>query len=109
MKKLSQCAVCLVFVLFVFFAYPTGTKTSPIDATPGPHIEVCSNGIVYVPAGTRFVTCRGRVMEVIAIVSLAEGTEAAGGCQCPLCCGGLCTVTVRCGMPGGLCVMYLAC
>ena len=131
MKKFLNYLAGIVLLLFLIMVYPAETGSTQEAPSASPYVEVCSRGIVYLPAGTRFVTCHGRIMEVIAIVPLAEGAGAqkASGCHCPNCCGGVCTVIVRCtdapeaasesnecpsesnsaSGGGGLCTVYLAC
>ncbi|MEW5900404.1 MAG: hypothetical protein AB1715_02965 [Acidobacteriota bacterium] len=120
-------------VIFLVSAYPAGTKDALMYADTSQYIEVCSSGLAYVPPETRYVTCQGKVMKVLAIVPLeeAEGAQTEGGgaddCYCPRCCGGVCAVIVSCGAvpetaaayesgrdsgspkAGGLCTIYLAC
>ena len=109
MKKLLKCLFGTAVVVFLMTAnssQPVAEELAPAEAK---YIEVCSNGTVYVPPDTKFVTCRGRVMRVIAIVSLEAGTRSApADCYCPKCCEGQCGVTVACE-GGGLCVLFLLC
>jgi len=119
--------VSAAVVLFVS-AYSAGTKATGIAESSPKYIEVCSRGTVYLPPGTEYVTCRGKVMKVIGIVPLVEGAQTLGSCFCPNCCGGYCTVTVACenkvgnsaeeesyhsgqksSTAGGLCTAYLSC
>jgi len=109
MKKFPKCLVGLVTVVFIVTAYASGPKVRELASSSSKYIEVCRNGIVYLPPETKFVTCHGRVMRVIAIVSLEGKAEATPeDCDCPRCCNGACAITVSCG-GGGLCVAYLAC
>src|SRR4030042_3812379 len=100
MKASLKFLVGLASIICFFPAY----SSAPIngDATPaaGKYIEVCSNGTVYVPPETKFVTCYGRIMRVIAIVSTGAQVQATPDCNCPRCCDGACAVTVSCG--GGM-------
>ena len=109
MKMFSKCLVGLATVFFLVTAYSSGPIASE-PASPSPkYIEVCSHGTVYLPPDTKFVTCYGRVMKVIAIApSEARVQGGAQDCNCPRCCDGACAVTVSCG-GGGLCVAYLGC
>lgn len=109
MKRLAKIILGLSFVVFLVTAYSGGTKAVGVAAPSGRFIEVCSNGTVYLPPGTRFVTCQGKVMRVIAIVSADDGAQLLRSCDCPDCCGGGCAVTVSCGSGGGLCTAYLSC
>jgi hypothetical protein len=120
-------------VVLLVSAYSAGTKDAAMYADTSQYIEVCSRGLAYVPMETRYVTCQGKVMRVIAIVPTREGEEAqtqaegGGDCLCPRCCGGFCGVIVTCGSAepeaagnergpnsessgaGGLCTLYVAC
>jgi len=133
MKKSARLFIGLAAVLALVTAYSTGTKATDAASSSASYIEVCSRGVVYVPPGTRYVTCQGKVMRVLGMVPLRDGEyvpEAAGGddCYCPHCCGGACGVVVACGSAfeaeangsdprferrgaanGGLCTMYLYC
>ena len=133
MKKLSKVIVGLGAVVVLISAYSMGTVGTARSGDASSYIEVCSQGVVYVPPGTRYVTCHGKVMKVMGIVSGEEGAESksgggAGDCYCPKCCGGYCAVIVHCGpVPESsagaedclsgprtnsgnqLCTMYLAC
>lgn len=109
MKKPLKCLFGMAVVVFLVTAYSLQPVAEELPPTEARYIEVCSNGTVYVPPDTKFVTCRGRVMRVIAIVSVEVGTRAAPvDCYCPKCCDGQCGVTVACEN-GGLCVLFLAC
>jgi hypothetical protein len=56
-------------------------------------IEVCSNGIAYVPLDTKFVKCNGIVRQVRKFTkTITEGEEP---CKCPECCDGWCYVVVN--------------
>jgi hypothetical protein len=130
MRMLVKTVIATAAVALLVTAFSAGTKaTNSADRSPK-YIEVCSRGTVYLPPGTEYVTCRGKVMKVIGIVPLAPGQASAGGgdCSCPQCCGGYCTVTVSCQSridtsedssenssgpcasgAGGLCVVYISC
>ncbi len=130
MKSWARIFISILSAVVMVTAFSAGTKAT---ATAGGHpkyIEVCSNGTVYLPPGTKFVTCHGKVMKVIAIIPLEENQmQTMEDCSCPRCCGGTCTVTVSCGAEpepssttdncpgaisnmsrsGSLCTVYLAC
>jgi hypothetical protein len=130
MRILVKSVIVSAAVVLLVTAFSAGTKaTTSADRSPK-YIEVCSRGTVYLPPGTEYVTCRGRVMKVLGIVPLVPGQESAGSgdCACPNCCGGACTVTVSCQSKidtseeatenssgprssgaGSLCVVYLSC
>ncbi len=128
MKKIWKYFVGVVLVVLLVSAYSAGTKGKEVTSSSPKYIEVCSAGTAYLPPGTKFVTCHGKIMEVIDVVPLVGGEQMLGGCDCPRCCNGFCTVTVRCGAApepsseadkvrtgkkslgsGGLCTAYLAC
>src|SRR4030042_2132774 len=94
--------------VFFITAYSTGPIVREVAADWSKYIEVCSNGIVFLPPETKLVTCHGRVMRVIAVVPMGAQTQVTANCNCPRCCDGACAVTVSCG-GGGLCVAYLGC
>jgi hypothetical protein len=117
-------------VVLLVSVYSAGTKATGTAESSAKYIEVCNRGTVYVPPGTEYVTCHGKVMKVIAIVPFVDGAQTlgGGGCFCPKCCGGACVVTVACenkvgdsteeesyrwgqrsSSAGGLCTLYLAC
>jgi hypothetical protein len=130
MKMLAKTLTGLLFVGFMVTAYSVGTVAAPAEESFSGYIEVCSQGTVYLPPGTRYVTCHGKVMRVVGIVRLTDAQKAApGNCYCPECCGGFCAVIVSCGGAaetatstaaspddtdlhedtGDLCTVYLAC
>src|SRR4030042_846995 len=93
MKKLSKVIVGVGCVVVLVSAYSMGTMDTGMSADASSYIEVCSQGIVYVPPGTRYVTCHGKIMKVMGIVSREDGEQIDGGggagdCYCPKCCGG---------------------
>ena len=109
MKAAAKCLVGLAVILFLFTAYSSAPVNRDAAPPAGKYIEVCSNGTVYVPPETKFVTCYGRIMRVIAIVPAGAQTMGGGvDCNCPRCCDGSCGVTVSCG-GGSLCTMWLGC
>jgi len=108
MKRFPRYLVGLVTVVFLVTAYASGPKAREVASNSSKYIEVCSNGTVYLPPDTKFVTCHGRVMRVIAVIPSGTQAKAAPDCNCPRCCDGACAVTVSCG-GGGLCTVYLAC
>jgi len=108
MKRLARGLIGAAIALMFLTAYSSKPVVTEVAADSSKFIEVCSNGVVYLPPGTKFVTCYGRVMRVVAIVSSGEQVQLMGGCNCPRCCDGACAVTVSCG-GGDLCVAYLAC
>ena len=128
MKKVSKCLLAALFVAFLAAAFPAGDGESAAPPESARLIEVCSNGIVYLPPGTKYVTCRGKIMKVLAIVPLTKGAKTETDCDCPNCCAGACGITVTCdGMEespagtndcgcwkrsaaaSGLCTAYLSC
>ncbi len=130
MRNWARIFVATLSAVVMVTAFWAGTKATATAEAGSKYIEVCSNGVVYVPPGTKFVTCRGKVMKVIAIVPRLENQrESMEDCYCPDCCGGACAVTVSCGNEpepsaqsgncpdgagamnrgGSLCTAYLAC
>ncbi len=130
MKKLSKCLLAALFFALLAAAFSAGNSGDEAAQAQlsAKLIEVCSNGIVYVPPGTKYVTCRGKIMKVLAIVPKVEGVQTETDCNCPNCCGGWCGVTVSCeameepsagqdgcgcgkgtAAGGGLCTAFLGC
>ena len=133
MKKSARFIFGLAAVVALVTAYSAGTKATEASSSSSACIEVCGRGLVYVPPGTRYVTCRGKVMRVLGMVPLRDGEnvpegQAGDDCYCPKCCGSACAVIVACesaletssngadrrfeprsAAAGGLCTMYLAC
>jgi hypothetical protein len=83
--------ISAILILFLGLSAGVATKPEPIDGEK--IIEVCMNGIVYVPPGTKYVTCRGKIMKIIRITPYKRGDES---CVCPRCCDGICAVIVSC-------------
>ncbi len=71
MRKALKHFVWLIVVIFLVSSYSGGTKATAVAQKSSRYIEVC-RGLAYLPHGTEYVTCRGRVMKVIAIVPLAQ-------------------------------------
>jgi len=133
MKRLSKVIVGLGAVVVLVSVYSTEAVDTGMSADASSYIEVCSQGLAHVPPGTRYVTCHGKVMKVLGMISSEEGAQiesggGAGDCYCPKCCGGYCAVIVSCGpVPesaagtsdctsgprtdsgNSLCTLYLAC
>ena len=94
--------VCLVFAAFLYAAI---SANSYVNESMG-LIEVCANGTVYVPAGTKLVKCNGIVRRVIRSGEmLAAGQE---DCRCPKCCSGDCFIPVLDEM-GNIRFIWLSC
>ena len=130
MKKVSKCLVAALFISFMVAAFSAGHGGSAAAQAQlsAKLIEVCSNGIVYLPPHTKYVTCRGKIMKVLTIVPRVEGVQTETDCDCPNCCSGMCGITVYCEeVPepsqtaddcgcgkrtvagGGLCTAFLSC
>jgi hypothetical protein len=100
MKKwLTRMAVAAVVVLLTgISSLGVQSELYPVDES---HlIEVCADGIVYVPPGTKFVRCNGKIRKVDRIEEgVFRGEES---CRCPNCCQGMCWVVVACSpLPQG--------
>jgi len=94
--------VCLVLAAFLYAAISANSYVSESKGL----IEVCSNGTVYVPAGTKFVKCNGIVRRIIRTGDvLAAGQE---DCKCPKCCSGDCYIPVMDEM-GDIRLVWLSC
>jgi hypothetical protein len=57
-------------------------------------VEVCNNGIAYVPRGTKFVKCHGIVKKIVIFESGATVDEDCA-CLNQKCCDGLCYVFIE--------------
>jgi hypothetical protein len=97
-QKKHQVAISLFFI-FVFSTLAVIHAKSELNEKEG-IIEVCKNGIVYVPPETKFVKCFGKIMKIKRITPYLRGDE---NCICPRCCGGECAIIISCeGDPASL-------
>lgn len=106
----------IIFAVFVF----TEIKAESFPDGKERIIEVCSEGVVYVPHGTKLVKCNGKVKKVLGITPY-NPILLGGECICWNCCGGECAVIISCdGLPGefsdsdsstqgSLCLIWLFC
>jgi hypothetical protein len=113
MKRFWCFLVGMIVVIFLTTAFSAAPKATEMASSPEGLIEVCNRGTAYVPPGTEFVTCQGRVMRVVGRVSLrgdkgAQEAQVIGGCWCPKCCDGACAVAVS-GGGSEIYILYLAC
>lgn len=107
-------AFLLIFAVFVFTEIKAKSHLDGQDRI----IEVCSEGVVYVPPGTKYVKCNRKVKKVIRITPYQRGDE---NCLCPSCCGGICGVIISCdaepekfsdsdsSVQGMLCILWMNC
>ena len=107
----------LIFAIFVF----TEIKAESFPGGKDRIIEVCSEGLVYVPPGTKIVKCMGKIKKVIKVVPYLPDQREDGSCLCPNCCGGECAVIISCDAQlrefsdadsspqGSLCAMWIDC
>ncbi|OGD19349.1 MAG: hypothetical protein A2W03_18665 [Candidatus Aminicenantes bacterium RBG_16_63_16] len=114
MKRLLKIVAGMILVIFLTTAYSAAPKATEFAPDYSALVEVCDQSGAYIPPGTRYVTCQGRVMRVLGIVPKTDKDDraeanGAGDCYCPRCCDGACAVIVTCGSGGGMCVLYLAC
>ena len=110
----------LIFAIFVF----TEIKAESHPERSEGIIEVCAEGVVYVPPGTKIVKCNGKVRKVLGVtpyqtVLMREGDDES--CLCWSCCGGACGIIVSCDAEpqefsdsdssrgGSLCLLWLDC
>jgi len=93
MKKLRKHPLLISMMLILVFSLSAGVKTDlyPVDGEK--IIEVCRNGIVYLPPGTEYVKCMGVVKKILRITPYLRGDES---CICPKCCDGECAIIVSC-------------
>ena len=107
----------LIFAIFVF----TEIKAESFPGGKDRIIEVCSEGLVYVPPGTKIVKCMGKVKKIIRVLPYNPDLREGESCLCWNCCGGECGVVIACdGKPGefsdsdsiakgSLCVLWVDC
>jgi hypothetical protein len=97
--------IALFFLVSSAFLYAALAANSYVNESSR-YIEVCANGIVYVPLNTKFVKCFGVIRKVDHFSDvLTEGVE---DCRCPKCCGGECFVVVA-AENGGFRFIWLSC
>ncbi len=83
----------LIFAIFVFTeikaeSHPNGKERI---------IEVCAEGVVYVPPGTKLVKCNGKVKKVLGVTPYQTAIMREGdSCLCWDCCGGACGIIISC-------------
>lgn len=84
-----------VVVLVVLFAgiSSMGEQAELYPVNEHELIEVCADGVVYVPPGTKFVLCNGKIRRVLRI---EEGVRELEECRCPKCCDDACYIVVAC-------------
>lgn len=97
--------IALFFLVSSAFLYAAIAASSYVDESSR-YIEVCANGIVYVPLNTKFVKCFGVIRKVVRFGDvLTEGVE---DCRCPKCCDGDCYVLVA-DEHGGIRFLWASC
>jgi len=102
-KKIKYIALfCLVSSAFLYAAIAANSFANESSR----YIEVCANGIVYVPPNTKFVKCYGVIRKVIRFSDVL--TESMEDCKCPKCCYGECYVPVISEM-GEIRIMWMSC
>lgn len=85
----------LIFAIFVF----TEIKAESFPERNERIIEVCSEGVVYVPYGTKLVKCNGKVKKVLGMTPYQPTMERGGeegSCLCWDCCGDACGIIISC-------------
>jgi hypothetical protein len=105
--KMSKTAkfIALFFLVSSAFLYAAIAANSFVNES-SKFIEVCANGIVYVPANAKFVKCYGVIRKVIRFSDVL--TESMEDCRCPKCCDGDCYVLVV-SESGDIRVMWISC
>jgi hypothetical protein len=102
-KKIKY--IALFFLVSSAFLYATLAAYSYVNESSR-YIEVCANGIVYVPLNTKYVKCFGVIRKVDHFSDvLTMGVE---DCHCPKCCGGDCYVVVA-DEHGGFRFLWASC
>jgi len=121
MKRQKKYQVLLSFLLILaVFIFTEIKAESHLDGKDR-IIEVCSEGVVYVPTGTKIVKCMGKVMKVIGVTPYQPDLVLNESCTCPNCCEGECAIIIACDFEPGefsdydssakgtLCVLLLDC
>ena len=92
MIKLFTRMAVVVLVILVAGISSMGVQSElyPVDGSK--LIEVCADGIVFVPPGTKLVRCNGKIRKVLYF----EEGVSKDNCKCPHCCEGVCYVVVIC-------------
>ena len=118
-QKKSQIIASFVLILAIFIF--TEIKAESLSDGKDRIIEVCSEGVVYVPPGTKIVKCMGKVRKVKKITPYQLLQRLDESCLCPNCCGGECGVIISCDGQigesfdsdsmgqGSLCVLWMDC
>lgn len=97
--------IALFFLVSAAFFY-AALRTNSFAAESSKYIEVCANGIIYVPANTKFVKCYGVIRKVVRFSDvLTEGLE---DCKCPKCCDGGCYVFIA-SESGDIHILWMSC
>jgi hypothetical protein len=97
--------ITLFFLVSSAFLYAAVAANSFVNES-SKYIEVCANGIVYIPANTKFVKCYGVIRKVIRFSDvLTLGME---DCKCPKCCNGECYVFIA-SESGDIRTLWLSC
>lgn len=102
-KKIKY--IALFFLVSSAFLYAAIAANSFVNESSR-YIEVCANGIVYVPPNTKFVKCYGVIRRVIRFSDVL--TLVIEDCKCPKCCDGECYVPVISEM-GDIRIMWMSC
>jgi hypothetical protein len=97
--------IALFFLVSSAFLYAAIAANSYVNESKG-YIEVCANGIVYVPLNTKFVKCYGVIRKVVRFSDVL--IESVEDCRCPKCCDGDCYVIVA-SDSGGFRFIWLSC
>ena len=106
----------LIFAIFIF----KEIKSKSLLVGKERIIEVCSEGVVYVPPGTKVVKCMGIVKRVIRVIPYQPDLRIGESCLCWECCDGECAIIITCDMEPGelldsdttngtLCLLWLDC
>ena len=119
MKILRKYPLSISLMLVLVFSLSAGVKMDFYPNDGEQLKEVCRQGIVYLPPGTKYIKCNGKVKRINRITPLTDEGES---CICPQCCGGECAVIVSCdvyfeqsdcGYDGhdqiGLCLIWIDC
>ena len=112
--------IASVLIIFAIFVFTEIKAESSLDGNAR-IIEVCSEGVVYVPPGTKIVKCMGKIKKVRRVTPYQPDLRLDESCICPYCCEDECGVIIACDaepgeyseidtiIQGSLCILWLDC
>ena len=94
MRLLRRYPLLIAMMMILVFSLSAGIEKDIYLGEVEGIKEVCREGIAYIPPGTKYVKCNGKVKKILRITPLMKDDE---GCLCPKCCDGECAIIVSCG------------